>query len=84
MSELKQMMKIVHAHPGIGDPMTEEEMKNFLANNNNLLVRIGLIDEKGEPNVIPTGYYFDDISNKIYITTRVYIFSVVCDVCSKI
>jgi general stress protein 26 len=66
------MMKIVHAHPGIGEPMTEEEMKNFLANdnnNNNLLVRIGFIDEKGEPNVIPTGYYFDSVSNKIYITT---------------
>ena len=24
---------------------------------------------KGEPNVIPNGYYFDDIYNKIYITT---------------
>jgi Pyridoxamine 5'-phosphate oxidase len=63
------MMKIVHAHPGTGDPMTEEKMKNFLVNdNNNLLVRIGFIDQKGEPNVIPTGYYFDNIYNKIYIT----------------
>jgi nitroimidazol reductase NimA-like FMN-containing flavoprotein (pyridoxamine 5'-phosphate oxidase superfamily) len=62
--------KIISAHPGISGPMTEEEIKNFLANNNNnLLIRIGLIDEKGEPNVIPTGYYFDDMSNKIYITT---------------
>jgi hypothetical protein len=71
--EIKAMMKILHAHPGIGEPMTEEETKNFLANdndNNNLLVRIGFIDEKAEPNVIPTGYYFDSVSNKIYITTR--------------
>jgi nitroimidazol reductase NimA-like FMN-containing flavoprotein (pyridoxamine 5'-phosphate oxidase superfamily) len=28
-----------------------------------------IASEKGEPNVIPTGYYFDDTSNKIYITT---------------
>jgi hypothetical protein len=34
-----------------------------------LLARIGFIDEKGQPNVIPTGYYFDSASNKIYITT---------------
>jgi hypothetical protein len=35
-------MKIVHAHPGIGDPMTEEETRNFLANDNNsLLLLIG-------------------------------------------
>src|SRR5919106_773792 len=33
------------------------------------LFTIGYIDEKGEPNVIPTGYYFDSVSNKIYITT---------------
>jgi len=40
------MMRIINAFPGIGDPMTEEEIKNFLANNNNnLLIRIGLIDE---------------------------------------
>jgi Pyridoxamine 5''-phosphate oxidase. len=28
-----------------------------------------LVDEKGEPSVIPTGYYFDMNSNKIFITT---------------
>ena len=33
-------------------------------------VCIGFIDDKGEPNVIPTGYYFDRVSNKIYITTH--------------
>jgi len=50
--------------------MTEEEAKNFMANNNNdLLIRIGIIDEKGEPNVVPLAYYFDELSNKIYINT---------------
>jgi hypothetical protein len=34
-----------------------------------LLVRIGFIDKKGEANAIPIGYYFDSVSNKIYITT---------------
>ena len=48
------MMKIINAFPGMGDPTTEEETKNFMSNrDNDLLIRIGLIDEKGEPNVIP-------------------------------
>ena len=59
-------MKIINAFPGMVEPMTEEETKNFMTNNDNsLLIRLGLIDEKGEPNVIPLAYYFDDISNKI-------------------
>jgi len=63
-------MKIVDATNGLGEPMTEKETKKFLANNNNnLLIRIGVIDEKGEPNVIPLVYYFDNTSNKIFITT---------------
>ena len=63
-------MKIINAFPGMSDPMTEDETKNFIAdNNNNLLIRVGLLDEKGEPNVLPLAYYFDDTFNKIYITT---------------
>ena len=63
-------MKIINAFPGVGEPMTEEETKNFMANNgSNLLVRVGIIDEKGEPNVIPLAYYFDTATNKIYINT---------------
>ena len=57
-------------HSLVSEPMTEEETRNFMANNNNiLLVRIVLIDEKGEPNVVPLAYYFDDVTNKIYINT---------------
>jgi len=65
------MMKIINAYPGSpNEPMTGEETKNFISNtDNNLLIRIGLIDEKGEPNVIPLAYYIDEISNKIYINT---------------
>jgi nitroimidazol reductase NimA-like FMN-containing flavoprotein (pyridoxamine 5'-phosphate oxidase superfamily) len=48
--------------------MTEEETKNYMPNSDNsLLIPLGLIDEKGEPNVVPLAYYFDDTSNKIYI-----------------
>jgi hypothetical protein len=40
------MMKIINAFPGMDDPMTEEETKNFMTNNNNnLLIRIRIIDD---------------------------------------
>lgn len=50
--------------------MTEEDVKNFLTNNSGrLLIHIGIVDEKGEPNVFPTGYYFDRNLDKIHIAT---------------
>ena len=39
------------------------------SSDNSLLIPLGLIDEKGEPNIVPIVYYFDDISNKIYLNT---------------
>lgn len=47
---------------------TEEEIKKFLANNdkNKSLARLEFVDEKGEPNAIPTGYYFDGEPNTIH------------------
>jgi predicted pyridoxine 5'-phosphate oxidase superfamily flavin-nucleotide-binding protein len=57
------MVKVINAHKdasGANPRMTEEDVKNFLTNNNGrLLIHIGTVDEKGEPNVFPTGYYFD-------------------------
>jgi hypothetical protein len=51
-------------------PVKSSWLYTFMTNNdNNLLVRLGIIDEKGEPNVIPLAYYFDTASNKIYINT---------------
>jgi general stress protein 26 len=35
-----------------------------------LLIHIRTVDNKGESNVTPAGYYFNDRSNKIYITTH--------------
>jgi hypothetical protein len=42
----------MHAQEVRMTPMTEKETKNFMINkDNNLLIHVGLIDEKGEPNV---------------------------------
>jgi uncharacterized pyridoxamine 5'-phosphate oxidase family protein len=62
--------KIINAHPGVATPLTEEGTKSFLAKNKNLFMHIGTLDEKGEPNVIPTAYHFDENKNKIYIQTH--------------
>ena len=48
--------------------MTEKESKDFLENKD-LIIHIGTVHEKGEPNVTPTEYYFDRDSDKIYNTT---------------
>ena len=45
-------MKIINAFPGMGDNDWRRDEK-FYVNNFNLLIRIGLKDEEGEPNVIP-------------------------------
>jgi general stress protein 26 len=60
-------MKILNAsEPEFGGPMTEDEVRNFLANSKKN-VHISTIDEKGEPNIHPTWYYFDNTDDKIYI-----------------
>jgi hypothetical protein len=70
-----KMVKVISAHKedssSASPQMTEDDVKNFLTNNNGrLLIHIGLVDEKGEPNIFPTGYYFDRDLDKIYITTQ--------------
>ena len=63
-------MKIINVQ-AVSETMTEEETKNFLANNaNNLLMRVGTIDEKGEPNVTVTAFYFDEPSEKFFVVTQ--------------
>jgi nitroimidazol reductase NimA-like FMN-containing flavoprotein (pyridoxamine 5'-phosphate oxidase superfamily) len=67
------MVKVISAQDGVNasPQMTEEDVKNFLTNNNRrLLIHIGTVDEKGEPIVFPTGYYFDGDLDKIYIATQ--------------
>jgi len=61
-------MRILNASPGFGTQLTEEEIKNFLCNSK-LNIHIGTIDNKGDPNIHPTWYYFDATNNKLYIET---------------
>ena len=44
------------------------ELREYTNIDTNLLIRIGLIDEKGEPNVIPLAYYFDDMVLQVCTT----------------
>lgn len=57
---------MLNASPGFGSPMNEDEVKQFLSSSK-LNLQLGTVDEKGDPNVHPTWYYFDN--NKIYIET---------------
>lgn len=63
------MVKVLGAEDPLAGPMTEKESKDFLENKD-LLIHIGTVDEKGEPFVTPTGFYFDRDSDKIYVTTQ--------------
>ena len=64
-------MKIIDAsEPEFGGPMTEGEIRNFLINSKKN-AHISTLDERGEPNIHPTWYYFDDESGKIYIESGI-------------
>jgi nitroimidazol reductase NimA-like FMN-containing flavoprotein (pyridoxamine 5'-phosphate oxidase superfamily) len=60
-------MRIFNASPGFGSPLTENEIINFLTKSK-LNIHIGTLDNKGEPNIHPTWYYFDN-TNRFYIET---------------
>ncbi len=60
-------MRILNASPGFGTQSTEEEI-NFLGNSK-LNIHFGTIDDKGDPDIHPTWYYFDATNNKFYIET---------------
>lgn len=60
-------MKILDAsEPEFGGPMTEDEVRFFLVNSHKN-AHISSLDEKGEPNIHPTWYYFDNHNDKLYI-----------------
>ena len=46
--------------------MSENEARDFLVNSHKN-VHISSLDEKGEPNIHPTWYYFDNNNDKLYI-----------------
>jgi nitroimidazol reductase NimA-like FMN-containing flavoprotein (pyridoxamine 5'-phosphate oxidase superfamily) len=60
-------MKIVDAsEPGFSKVMTENEIRDFLINSTKN-IHISTLDEKGEPNIHPAWYYFDNNNDKIYV-----------------
>lgn len=64
------MTKVINADPRIAVPLDEDEIRRFLTGSKSLLMHIGPNDARGEPNVTPIVYYFDEGSKKIYITTH--------------
>ncbi len=58
----------MNASPGLGATLTEDEILSFLTNSK-LNIHIATLDEKGEPIIHPTWYYFDSANKKFYIET---------------
>jgi nitroimidazol reductase NimA-like FMN-containing flavoprotein (pyridoxamine 5'-phosphate oxidase superfamily) len=59
-------LKIVHGSPGFGSIFSEDQTKDFLSKGRlNLL--LGTIDDKGDPNVHPVWYLYEN--GKLYIET---------------
>ena len=67
----KSDIKIFNAHAKLGTrPLSAEELAEFLGTPE-LLVRLGTLDEIGEPDdVRPTWYYFDSSKDRLYIGTN--------------
>jgi hypothetical protein len=63
-----KMVRIINANPGMGAALAEEESKDFMTAHT--IIHIGTVDDKGEPNVVPTGYYFDKESNTLLYVVR--------------
>ena len=60
-------MKIIHGTPGMGAPLNEENVKEFLSRKMN--IQLATINDKSKPNIQPTWFYFDEKNENIYITT---------------
>lgn len=58
----------MNASPGMGTQLTENEIISFLTNGK-LNIHIATLDEKGEPNIHPTWYYFNEENMKFYVET---------------
>jgi len=59
-------MKIVHGSPGFGSVLTEQQVIDFLSSKKlNLL--LGTVDSKGEPNVHPVWFLYQN--GKLFIET---------------
>ena len=59
-------MKIINAIPGFGKLLTEQQIREFLGKSK-LNLQLGTIDERGEPNIHPIWYDFEN--DKLYVVT---------------
>lgn len=62
------MLKILDASPGVGTPLTEQGIKDFLTNKV-LNIHFGTVDSNGHANIHPAWYYYDTSKEKIYVET---------------
>jgi len=58
-------MKIINAIPGFGPLLSKNQVIEFLSSKLNL--QLGTIDEKGDPNICPVWFFFEN--EKIYLAT---------------
>lgn len=59
-------MKIVHASPGFGSALTQQQVIDFLTNSK-LNLQLGTADKNSEPNIHPVWYFYDN--EKLYVET---------------
>jgi uncharacterized pyridoxamine 5'-phosphate oxidase family protein len=59
-------MKVVHASPGFGSALNEQQIIDFLTSSK-LNLQLGTIDSKSEPNIHPVWYFYN--KGKLYIET---------------
>lgn len=63
---MKYFMNIVHASPGFGLALTQQQVIDFLTNSK-LNLQLGTVDKNSEPNIHPVWYFYDD--EKLFIET---------------
>ena len=51
-------MKIINAIPGFGPLLSKNQVIEFLSSKLNL--QLGTIDEKGDPNICPVWFFFEN------------------------
>jgi general stress protein 26 len=61
-------MKIIQAVPGMPEPVTNQEIEEFLQNKLNL--QLATVDGEGYPTIQPVWFYYDKTKAKIYTGTQ--------------
>ena len=62
------MLKILDASPGYGEPLNEQDTKDYLTTKV-LNIHLGTVDENGDANIHPAWFCYDSSKEKIYVET---------------